>query len=183
MENLYVAPTKAPIATVDPKYAEIYNKWNAARMASGPTSISEWIALKKGNPVFVNQIQAISIFLFIAAAAVLIAVRIASKKMSKLRGQTTAETMGKVIKTERRWEGKTIQRYATVQFIIENQSFTETFLISGLKDGQEITVCYNPNDYNEVMIKTAEDRGAAGYYMVIAVLCLIIGIVLRILFL
>ena len=183
MEKLYVAPTTSPLVSVDPKYADVYNAWNTKRTATAKMTLSQWVALRKSDAVFGNQIQAMSIVLMIAAVVLVIVIRHATKKMSELRNRATEETQGTVIKTERRWEGRHLHHYAKIQFTINEHQFTEEFLISGLKTGQTVTVCYNPDDIQEQILKTDEDIKSARFFMIIAILCLIAGIVMRTIFL
>ena len=152
-EPLYSGTTSYPFPTpevsVDPQYQELYNEWVKQRDAKEALTVEDKFNAIRQNPQKLTKIGVMGVFLALLSLTMLIVFRRAAKDRQKAQDRMTACTRGRVVKTRTGAIGRRIVHYATVAYLREGFEREDEYLLAPemiCKEGDEITVMYDPND-------------------------------------
>ena len=142
-------PFPTPEVSVDPAYQALYDEWLKQREAKESITTEDKLRAITENPRTVTKIGVMGVFMVLLALTMLIVFRRTAKKRRQLEDRMTACTRGRITKIRMGAIGRRIVRYATVTYLREGFERQDEYLLSHemiSKEGDEITVMYDPND-------------------------------------
>ena len=142
-------PFPTPEISVDPQYQALYDQWAKERDAKQELTVEDKFNAIVQNPRAYTKIGVMGVFMALLALTMLIVFRRTAQNRRQLEEKMTACTRGRIVKTRMGTIGRRIVRYATVAYLREGYEREDEYLLSpemSAKEGDEITVMYDPND-------------------------------------